>query len=212
MKDIAIYGAGGFSREVACLINLINKHSPSWNLIGFYDDNLSLRGSTNDYGMVLGGLEELNQYESELAIVIAIGNPAAIKRIVGGITNKHIYFPNLLAPDVILLDERTFVIGRGNIVCSKCWFSCNVSIGDFNIFNVGVIVGHDAHIGNFNSLMPSVNISGEVVVGDENFFGVASTVLQQKKIGYNTVVGGNSLIIKNTKDGRTYMGNPACAL
>jgi hypothetical protein len=25
MKDIAIYGAGGFGREVACLIRIINK-------------------------------------------------------------------------------------------------------------------------------------------------------------------------------------------
>lgn len=29
MKDIAIYGAGGFGREVACLIKRINDHSPN---------------------------------------------------------------------------------------------------------------------------------------------------------------------------------------
>jgi len=32
MKDIAIYGAGGFGREVACLINKINEVNPTWNL------------------------------------------------------------------------------------------------------------------------------------------------------------------------------------
>ena len=67
-------------------------------------------------------------------------------------------------------------------------------------------------MGNYNSLMPAVNISGEVTIGEENFFGVASAVLQRKKIGNNTIIGGNSLIIKNTKDGRTYMGNPASSL
>ena len=212
MNDIAIYGAGGFSREVACLVNLINKHNQTWNFIGFYDDNPSLRGTENEYGKVLGGLHELNHYEKDLAIVVAIGNPMTVEKIVGGINNDNIYFPNLIAPDVVLMDEQHFVLGHGNIICSKCWFSCNVHIGNFNIFNVGVIVGHDACIGNYNSLMPSVNISGEVVVGDNNFFGVASAVLQQKKIGCNTVIGGNSLIIKNSKDGRTYMGNPASAL
>lgn len=212
MKDIAIYGAGGFSREVACLIHLINRNSQTWNLIGFFDDNPELKGKKNEYGEVLGGREVLNLYEKDLAVVIAIGNPQIVKNIVGGIHNDKVYFPNIIAPDVILMDDRNFVIGQGNIICSKCWMSCNVSIGNFNIFNVGTTIGHDVKMGNYNSMMPFVNISGEVVIGDENFFGVASVVLQQKKIGCNTIIGGNSLIIKNTKDGRTYMGNPASAL
>lgn len=36
-------------------------------------------------------------------------------------------------------------------------------------------------IGDYNVLMPSVRISGEVVMGDCNFFGVGSIVLQQLK-------------------------------
>ena len=212
MKDIAIYGAGGFSREVACLIHLINNHSETWNLIGFFDDNPELLGTKNEYGEVLGGRDTLNQDEKDLAVVIAIGNPQIMKEVVSGIYNEHVYFPNVIAPDLVLMDDKNYSIGRGNIICSKCWLSCNVSIGDFNIFNVGTTIGHDAKIGNYNSMMPSVNISGEVVIGDENYFGVASVVLQQKKIGCNTVIGANSLIIKNTKDGRTYMGNPASAL
>ena len=212
MKDIAIYGAGGFSREIACLIHLINRNSQAWNLIGFFDDNPELKGKKNEYGEVLGGRDVLNLYEKDLAVVIAIGNPQIVKKIVGGIQNEKVYYPNIIAPDVILMDDENFAIGQGNIICSKCLMSCNVSIGHFNIFNVGTTIGHDVKIGNYNSMMPSVNISGEVVIGDENFFGVASVVLQQKKIGCNTVIGGNSLIIKNTKDGRTYMGNPASAL
>ena len=38
MKDIAIYGFGGFGREVACVIQAINEIEPTWNLIGFFDD------------------------------------------------------------------------------------------------------------------------------------------------------------------------------
>lgn len=212
MKDIAIYGAGGFGREVACLIKKINTRTHLWNLVGFFDDSETLKGTRNDYGVVLGGIDDLNLYNQELAVAIAIGNPLVVMKVVNRITNDNIWYPNLVSPDVVLMDEEHFSMGKGNIICSKCWFSCNVCIGNFNIFNVGVVVGHDACLGSYNSLMPSVNISGEVVVGDSNFFGVASAVLQQKKIGCNTIIGGNSLIIKNTKDGRTYMGNPASAL
>ncbi len=212
MKDIAIFGAGGFGREVACLIRQINKKSPEWNLIGFFDDNPTLLGTKNEYGEVLGGTDALNQYGKELAVAIALGNPSVVRKVVESITNENVWFPNLIAPDVIIMDEDTFSMGKGNIICSKCWISCNVHLGDFNILNVGITVGHDARFGRYNTLMPAVNISGEVIVGEENFFGVASVVLQQKKIGCKTVIGGNSMIIKNTKDDRTYVGNPASAL
>lgn len=48
MKDIAIFGAGGFGREVACLIKRINKIKPQWNFIGFFDDNEELKGTMNE--------------------------------------------------------------------------------------------------------------------------------------------------------------------
>ena len=55
MKDIALFGAGGFGREVACLIRLINEslNEPRWNLIGFFDDNADLKGTINEYGEIL---------------------------------------------------------------------------------------------------------------------------------------------------------------
>ena len=50
MKDIAIFGAGGFGREVACLIKRINKQQPNtWNFIGFFDDDEKIWGAWNEY-------------------------------------------------------------------------------------------------------------------------------------------------------------------
>ena len=57
--------------------------------------------------------------------------------------------------------------------------------------------------------MPAVRISGEVHVGNCNFFGVSSVILQQIRIGNETVIGANSTILRKTKDGNTYVGNPA---
>ena len=38
MQDIAIFGAGGFSREILTLIQDVNRVSPVWNVVGFFDD------------------------------------------------------------------------------------------------------------------------------------------------------------------------------
>lgn len=208
MKDIAIFGAGGFGREVACLINRINEHQPTWNLIGFFDDGVA-KGTRNEYGVVLGGMDELNRWDKPMSVVIAIGSPNAICSIVNKIKNQKFDFPNIVAPNVTFLDKHAVTIGRGNIICSNCLLSCNVAIGDFNVFNGFIPIGHDTSIGNYNVFMPSVNISGGVQIGDCNFFGVQSVVLQYIKIGNNVRLGANSVMMRNAKDGILYMGNPA---
>lgn len=211
MKDIAIYGAGGFGREVACLIKKINEScdTPIWNFIGFFDDNESLKSTCNLYGKILGGIRELNTWDRPLAIVIAIGTPKVLKVVVEKIINPIIEFPNIIAPNVDLLDKSSIKLGKGNIICNKSELSCNITLGNFNLLNVFTQIGHDTIIGNFNIIMPSVNISGGCIVGDCNLFGVKSTVLQYKKIGNNVNITPGSVMMRNGKDEKTYLGNPA---
>jgi sugar O-acyltransferase (sialic acid O-acetyltransferase NeuD family) len=207
-KDIAIYGFGGFGREVACLINQINDLAPKWNLIGFFDDGYSL-GTTNRFGKVLGGLQALNKWETELSLILAMATTKHLKNIAENITNPLISFPNIIAPNVNIFDKNAFSIGKGNLIFLGCRLSCDVTIGDFNLFNGAVSLGHDVKLGSYNVLGPSVRISGDCSVGNENFFGVQSIILQGITIGSNTRIGAGSVIIKNTKDGFLYHGNPA---
>ena len=210
MKDIAIFGAGGFGKEVACLIKRINEETPQWNLIGFFDDNLALKNQmVSHFGMCLGGTNELNSYDKELCLVVAIGNPKVIRLIVEKIHNPLISFPNLIHPTVRCSDKETFVIGKGNIIQGGCTFSCDVKIGDFNVLNGSIVFGHDDNVGSFNTFMPAVRISGEVTMENENFFGVGSIVLQQIKIGNAIRLGAGSVLMTKPKDGELYIGNPA---
>ncbi|MDN3658880.1 acetyltransferase [Ferruginibacter paludis] len=208
MKDIAIYGAGGFGREIACLIKAINELQPQWNLLGFVDDGVP-KDTANRYGKVLGDCEWLNNYDHNLSVAIAIANPQILRSITARLTNVHLNFPNIIAPTVSFYDKDSFQIGKGNIIFFGCRFSCDVQIGDFNLFNGFVALGHDVRLGSYNILNPSVRLSGDVIVGDGNFFGVQSIILQGKKIGNQTKIGVNSVIMRNTKDGYLYHGNPA---
>ena len=206
MKDIAIYGAGGFGREIACLIR---NTLPEWNVIGYFDDGKEKGASVSPFGEILGGMNELNTWEKEIAIVISIGNPKTVRTIVSKITNSKVSFPNIIHPNFQMLDESTFKIGKGNIITADCRVSCDVSVGDFNVFNGSVIIGHDTKIGSYNSLMPAVRISGEVKMGDGNFFGVASIVLQRVNIGDEIKLSAGSVLMTKPRNGYLYMGNPA---
>lgn len=209
MKDIAIFGAGGFGKEIACLINQINLVKPQWNLIGFFDDGKEAGLQISHHGKVLGGMKEINDYTSDLALAIAIGNPSFLRDVRERITNNNIYFPNIISPSFGVSDPQTFSIGEGNIIGHGCAVSCDVSIGNFNIFNADIVMGHDAKVGDFNVIMPDIRISGEVSIGEENFIGVGSIILQQIKVGNKVRLGAGAVLMTKPKDGCTYLGNPA---
>lgn len=208
MKDIAIYGAGGFGREVACLIQSINRVSPEWNLIGFFDDTHS-KGTANEYGETLGGMNELNAYDREIALVIGIGSPNALQNLFSSIVNPNVYYPNIIAPDVVFHDKSSVKMGKGNIILFHSIVSCCAQIGDFNLLNNDVMIGHDAQMGSFNVFNPSVRVSGNVRIGNTNFFGVCSVVLQKLTIGCDTKIAANSCVMRNTRDKGLYIGTPA---
>lgn len=211
MKDIAIYGAGGFGKEVACLINRINKSQPEqqWRLIGFFDDE-KLAGTTiSNYGTVLGGMRELNTWPKPLNVTIAIGKPTSIKKIVLSINNPLIDFPNVIDPTFEMADELTSKMGHGNIIQKNCFLSCDAKIGNFNVLNGDVVFGHDAVAQDYNVFMPNTRISGCVTIGNENIFGACSFVIQDLKIGNLVRLSPGSMLLTKPKDGGLYIGNPA---
>ena len=208
MKDLAIYGFGGFGREIACVISAINEIRPTWNLVGYFDDGYE-PGTANRYGKVLGNIDALNQYEQELSIVMAIASPTVLHKLTEAICNPRIEYPNIIAPNVFFFDPETVTMGKGNVITFGGRISCGVKIGNFNLMNGCVSVGHDVSIGSYNMLQPETRISGETTIGDSNFFGVRSTVLQGLSIGNNVRIGTGSVIMRKTRNGMTYFGNPA---
>lgn len=209
MKDIAIYGFGGYGREIASIIKSINIVKPTWNIIGFFDDDQSKLGLENEYGKVLGGIDFVNSYDNELSVVMAIASPNVLEKIITNINNPNLSFPNIIAPTVFFFDKETFNIGYGNVICHHCRVSTDVTMGNFNLINGCCSFGHDVKLGNYNMMQPETRVSGETTIGNKNFFGVRCTILQGLKIGNETRIGAGSFIIRKTKDGQTYFGNPA---
>lgn len=208
MKDIAIYGFGGLGREVACVIRKINEVSLTWNIIGFFDDGEPV-GSECKYGKVLGNIDTVNEWKESLSVVIAIATPKYLKAISRKIINPQIDFPNIIAPGVLFLDEDSVFIGKGNVITFGCRFSCGVSIGNFNILDGMISLGHETSIGNYNVIFPETRISGQTSVGDNNFFGARTFVAQGLKVGNDSKFWAGTIVLRNTKDGMSYMGNPA---
>lgn len=209
MKDIAIYGAGGLGREVACLIRIINSNNPQWNIIGFFDDGKSIGDDVPGFGSILGGINELNNWQSNINVVLCFGSPRTLQTICTRITNPLVAYPNIIAPDFGIADPDTFSIGRGNIITTHCNVSTNIHIGDFNLFNGSIAFGHDVSVGNYNVFMPGTRISGSVTIGSRCLFGAGSFVKQELIIPDGITLSPLSPLLTKPKADSLYMGNPA---
>ena len=208
MRESAIFGAGGFGREVACLIKRINDAGGDWNLIGFFDDGHEKGEIINGYP-VLGKTEDLNLWETELAIVVSIGNPIVKKRVVDSITNSKVYYPTLIHPSVIIGAPDYVTIGDGCIICAGTIINTNIGIGNFVALNFGCTVGHDVIIKDYAAFMPSCNISGEVIVEEGVYCGTGVKIINQIQIGEYSTIGAGAVVVNNLPAHCTAVGVPA---
>jgi len=207
-KKIAVFGAGGFGLEVAMLIEQINEGSNKWEIIGFFDDGIGRGKIINGYP-VLGGVKELNQWDRELHLVFALGQPKIKKAVCEKIKNKNIFYPVLIHPNVIIGKRKYVAIGEGCIITAGNIITTNISIGKHVILNLACTVGHETEIGDFSSFMPTCNISGGVHIGEATFWGTGAKIINGIRVGNNVIVGAGSVVINNVIDDVTVAGVPA---
>lgn len=208
MKDIAIFGVGGFGREVLALIQDINRVEPQWNIVGFFDDGYEKGLMINGYP-TLGKVEDLNKWETDIAIAISIGSPVIKKKILDNIHNPKVSYPTLIHPTVWIGDRNYMEIGKGCIFCAGVMITTNIAIRDFVILNLQCTVGHDSVINDYAAFMPSVNISGEVNIGEGVYVGTGAKIINQLEIGDYTIVGAGAVVSKTLPSHCTAVGVPA---
>jgi len=205
MKDIVIIGAGGFGREVAWLIEDINKVNREWNIIGFVDDNEKIKGTKINGYEVIGNVEWLR--DKELYIICAIGDTVVKKGIIQKFNESKCKFPRLIHPSAIY--SNTVKIGEGSVICAGVIVTVNIQIGKHVIINLDSTVGHDCIIGDFSTIAPSVNVSGCVIVEESVNIGTGTAIIEGRHIGNNSVIGAGSVVVKDIPRNCTAVGSPA---
>ena len=205
MKDIVIIGAGGFGREVAWLIEDINKVEHNWNIVGYVDDDKTIQGKYINNYKVIGNIEWLKH--QELYVVSAIGNPMVKKKIMENLMESKNHYPIIIHPSVISSDRVT--LGEGSIICAGNILTVNINIGKHVIVNLGCTIGHDSVVGDYTTILPSSNISGFVKIGECVNIGTGSAIIQGVSIGENTVIGAGAVVTKTLPANCTAVGVPA---
>jgi len=202
--NIIIVGAGGFGREVySWAKDLFSKDQ--YKIKGFLDDNNKALDNFNlDIG-IIGNIDGCMPEEKD-RFLIAIGNVKIKKSIIKKLIEKKVKFLSLIHPTAIVVD--TARIGNGVIICPFCLVSDNVELDDFAMMNLYSSCGHDAKVGKYCILSPYATLNGFVILEDEVFLGTHTTVIAYKKVGYQSKVSANSVVMRNVPPNKIVIGVP----
>ena len=207
MNKLIIVGASGFGREVAWIVERINKVNPTWDLLGFVDDNKEVLGQNINGYEVIGCINSL-KLMIDTYIVCAVGSSKIRKSIIERIKkiNHDLHFATLIDPSVEKSD--LVEIGEGSIICAHNILTVNIKIGNHCIINLDCTIGHDAVLDDYVTLYPSVNASGNTHFGECVELGTGSQIIQGKNIGKGTIVGAGAVVVKDLPEECTAVGAP----
>jgi len=205
---IAIYGAGGFAREVAWLIDsLKEKH----DVACFIDDTESVQGSELNEIPVMG-LAEARKLFPEAKIVGGIGSPKVRELVMNKAEEAGFDFMSVIHPNVEI--SKWVNLGKGVVICAGSIITTNITLGDHVQINLDCTIGHDVVMDDFVTLAPGVHISGNVHIRKGAYLGTGANVINGSKetlliIEENSTVGAGACVIKDVQAGDTVAGVPA---
>lgn len=197
---LAIFGTGGFAREVACVLHDLGRGD---QIVAFYEPDEAFQSR-----QLLGvAVRPQSTFEpTRHRAVIGIGNPAIREKVVGELPSETV-FDTLVHPAAVV--SQWVDIGEGSIICAGAVLTCQITIGRHCHFNLNTTVGHDCSFGDFCTVAPGTNISGNVSFGDRVDVGTQAAFRQNLRICDDVVIGMGAVVVKDIGEPGTYVGIPA---
>lgn len=212
IEDIVVYGTGGTSRDILEALEAINDDVPSWNLLGFLDDDQHLQGSEVMEYPVLGGGGLLASESSFRNCKVAIGIANDRNLLVRKTIRERLRLPDDRFPVVVhpsaSVSPRSKV-GAGSVLLSGAFCASLAVLGKHVLVLQNSVISHDVSIGSFVSIASNVGTGGNVQVGEGAYLGLGSVLLPHVKVGRQSRVGMGAVVIRNVPDFTTVVGNPA---
>lgn len=212
---LAIYGAGGFAREV--VPPAIEMAAAATSGSAEAVDLVFVSDLPDEIGTIVNGFRvisyrELVEEGAGRLVSIGIGDGAARRAIAAKCEKDGLRFAEIRARSHVRY--HNVAVGEGAIVCEYTIISTNSRVGRHFQANFHAYVGHDCVVGDFVTFAPRVNCNGWVVVEDDAYLGTGAMLRQGSRekplvIGRGAVVGMGAVVTRDVPPGVTVIGNPA---
>ena len=205
MGGLLLVAAGGLAREVLAVVRAQTPSRPVWVL----DDKPELRGTTLDGAPVIGGLEEVKEYD-DAQLVVCAGAGVTRRRLVARLTEFGVTedrYASVLHPTVAV--PGGCMVGAGSILLAQVALTADVRVGSHVVAMPQVTLTHDDVVDDCSTLCAGVSLGGEVSVGSGAYIGMNAGVRERLRVGVDATVGMGAVVLSDVPDGETWAGNPA---
>jgi|TARA_B110000027_G_C16116153_1_gene300226 sugar O-acyltransferase (sialic acid O-acetyltransferase NeuD family) len=198
-KNIIIFGNGNHCKVVKQEIEKIS----SYRILAIFD--------FLGHRIILNKKYKKNQNKlsKKVLAITAVGDNKSRKKLVKLVEKKfkNIKWVKIISRDSII--SKNVTIKEGTLIVSGAVVNTNSKIGSHCIINTLSSLDHDVKLGDYSDIAPGVNIAGNVTIGSNVFVGIGSSVIEEIKIENNVKIGGQSLVNKNCRSNKKYVGVPA---
>jgi sugar O-acyltransferase (sialic acid O-acetyltransferase NeuD family) len=203
---IIILGAGGHAAVIADALLCRKQTGEEIDIVGFLDDDSSLKGKQWRGIDVLGRIDIIRSVEYD-ALVVGVGNNKTREKIFNTFSSQKERITTVIHPSSVIAQDVT--IEAGSVVFAGTVINTGSYIGQNVIINTGATVDHHAKISSHVHLAPGVHLGGTVSIGEGSFLGIGTNVLPNLTIGEWSVIGAGSTIISDIPSHVTAVGVPA---
>jgi sugar O-acyltransferase (sialic acid O-acetyltransferase NeuD family) len=209
VRPLFVVGAGGFGRETLEAVRACNAVQPTWDVVGFLDDDPSLQGASVDGVLVVGRVDDLTRHPSAAAVV-TIGNPSNFtwrRRIVDRLGSPPDRWATVVHPAASIPPSAS--VGPGTVVLAGVVATTGVRIGAHVAVMPSVVLTHDDFVCDFATLGSGARLAGDVTVGEGAYIGAGALVREHCRIGAWALVGMGAGVTGDVPDGEVWAGLPA---
>lgn len=197
-ERLLVLGGGGHAAVV-----IETAISAGFDVVGVFDDDVSLRGRTILEVPVLGSIGEAASSMAGRAVV-AVGDNAVRLEIARRVNCELAVVAH---PNSTVAESAT--VGGGTVLFAGAVVQSRTVLGNCVILNSGAIVDHDCRIGDGTHVAPGATICGGVATGTGVLVGAGATIAPGVSVGEAAVVGAGALVLSSISAGSTVVGVPA---
>ena len=207
--NLVVVGAGGFGRETVEAVRAMNSCGASWQLLGYLDDNPTLKGGRVDGTPVLGGITEAKNLPNASFVVCTgrpdnyVSRPRLVERL--GLP-VHRYATIVHPMAAVSASSR---IGPGSVLLANVVLTAAVTIGSHVAVMPHVTLTHDDVVGDFATIASGAHLGGHVRVGPGAYIGAGALIREDRSVGKQAMVGMGSVVLNDVPDGQVWIGVPA---
>ncbi len=208
-KKLILFPFGGNAREALLCILAINTIEKKWDILGFVDDNPSLRGRSSCGIKVLGDREVFKRYPGAQVLAVP-GNPDNYLRrkgVIDALGIKQALFATIIHPSASVSPDAK--IGYNTVVMPNVVISCGVRVGNHCVILPNTVISHDSILGEYCMVGSNVSISGNTRIGQVCYIGSGTKIRDRISIGEESLIGLGSNVISAVGKGVVAAGNPA---